>query len=330
MTFPTLPSRLIVAKTPLRIPLAGGLSDLKEYVDRYGGVTISSTIDKYAYVVLKPSYNGLFELHYQNVREQLSDARRIQHDLIRESLLLTGLQDTPLHVSIMVDLAGESGLGTSGAITVSLLQAMYTFKGEQPSSEALYQAAAYIEVDRLQGASGYHDPTICALGGLKRIDYQPEAIHARELDITAATRQAFADSLLFFYSGRHAKSKPSLDLLSSHMDEAYPLLHAIKALALELEQAFSQGDLQRIAEIIAEQQRLKQQLPGRFEDAYVTDMVARVRALGAYAQLPGGKISAFILVCCPDGQHAAVRDALADLQEVPLALEPQGSRVSLL
>lgn len=321
---------MIVAKTPLRIPLAGGLTDIKEYAATYGGITISTTIDKYVYVALKENLDGYFELQYQNVREKVSDARQIRNDLIREAIFLTGLQDTPLNLSVMVDLAGESGLGTSGAVTVSLLHAMRRLKGETPSKEDVYQQAAYIEVDVLQGASGYHDPTICALGGLKAIEYHGSDIAPRDIAISEAMHRQFADSLLFFYSGRHAKSKPSLDLLSSHIREAFDLLHDIKAIGVALEQAFLASNMTRVAEIIAEQQHLKQQLPGRFLDDYVKDITRRVHEVGAYAQLPGGKISAFVIVCCPDGQHDAVRKALADLKEVPFKLETHGTLASVI
>ncbi|MDZ7703297.1 MAG: hypothetical protein U5L04_02275 [Trueperaceae bacterium] len=331
---------IVVSKTPLRIPLAGGLTDIKPYAERFGGVTISATIDKYVYVALKQNLDSFFDLKYQDVHEKAFEASRIKNDLVREALAITGLTGTPIQLSIMVDLASESGLGSSGAVTVGLLHAMHALKNghalehDDVDPYQLLGEASRIEVEILQGASGYHDPSICALGGLKRIDYQVGDhgvdIRARDIDVSPDTERAFADSLLFFYSGRHAKSKPSLDLLSSHLDEAHDVLHDIKALGIELEQAFNAGDLNRIAEIIGAQQDLKQRLPGRFIDDYVTDVTERVRKVGAYAQLPGGKISAFVIVCCPGGQHQAVREALSDLQEVHFGLEPRGTRVTRL
>ncbi len=319
---------MIISKTPLRIPLAGGLTDIKSYADQFGGVTVSSTIDKYVYVALKENLGGYFRLKYKDSQEKVGELEHIKHDLIRESIRLTGLSETPLDIVIMADLAGESGLGTSGAVTVGLLHAMHAFKGESVSSQQLLHEASHIEVDVLEGASGYHDPTICALGGLKLIEYKGADIFARDIAMSLETRQAFADSLLFFYSGHHAKSKPSLDLLSSHLAEAYEVLHEIKQLGYELEQAFLGGDLHQIARIIGRQQDLKQRLPGKFIDDYVLDVTKRVRKHGAYAQLPGGKISAFVIVCCPDNQQEALRRELSDLTEVSLELETGGSKVA--
>ena len=318
---------MIVSKTPLRIPLAGGLTDLKDYAAQFGGVTLSATIDKYIYVALKENLGGYFRLKYTDVQEKVNEVAHIKHDLIREAVRLTGLDDSPLDLVVMADLAGESGLGTSGAVTVGLLHAMHAYKGEKVSKEQLLAEASHIEVDVLQGASGYHDPSICALGGLKLIEYHGSKILPRAVQVSEATRSAFEASLLFFYGGRHHKSKPSLDLLSSHLEEAAETLHAIRQLGYDLEQAFGAGDLQVIAEMIGEMQTLKQRLPGNFEDDYVQDITRRVRETGAFAQLPGGKISAFVMVCCPDNQQTAVRAALSDLQEVTLKLETGGTQV---
>lgn len=321
---------MIVCKTPLRIPLAGGLTDIRPYAERFGGVTVSATIDRFIYVVLKPNPGGAFELRYQDTQEKAPNGRAIRHDLVRESLRLTGLLDTPVTVHILADLASESGLGASGALTVSLLNAMHRLRGEELPPERLASEAGHIEVDVLEGASGYHDPAITALGGLKLIEYDGARTRAREVAMTDATREAFMGSLLFFYSGRHARTKPSLDLLSSRLPEAFEALHQMKRIALELEGAFGAGDVRRVAEIMGEQQALKQRLPGKFVDDYVLDVTRRVREAGAYAQLPGGKISAFVMVACPDGQQQAVREALPELKEVRLGLEPGGTRAIAL
>jgi len=101
---------MIISKTPLRIPLAGGLTDLKDYAAEFGGVTVSGTVDKYIYVIVKENLGGYFRLKYTDVQEKVNDVYHIKNDLIREAIILTGLSDTPLDISIMADLAGESGL----------------------------------------------------------------------------------------------------------------------------------------------------------------------------------------------------------------------------
>lgn len=321
---------MIVSKTPLRIPLAGGLTDVEPYASRHGGVTVSSTIDRFVHVTVEEPFDGVFDLRYGDVHERTRSAERLHHHLTREALKLAGLEGTPLRIAISADLPSESGLGSSGAVTVGLLHAFHRVRGERPSPQRLLEEACRIEVDVLQGASGYHDPAICALGGLQRIEYRGRDVRARPVPMGDADRARFERSLMLFYSGRHEKSKPSLALLSSRMEEAdaEAVLHDIRALGYALDEALAAGDLARAAEIVGEQQALKQRLPGSFVDDYVVDLTERVRATGAAAQLPGGKISAFVLVVCPDGQQDAVRRALPDLREVPLRLEPAGTRAA--
>ena len=322
---------MIVSKTPLRLPLAGGLTDLKSYAHQFGGVTVSMAIDKYVYVIIKDSVDGFFDLRYSDVHEKVLQCPDIKNDLIREALRISGLEDHPVHLVVMTDLPGESGLGTSGAVCVGLLNAMYSFQGIEKTQQALLETAAYIEVNVLEGASGYHDPSICALGDVQFIEYSQQGIHAQSVALSDEIRDRFQNSMLLFYGGHHAKSKPSLNLLESHLESAIDHLHKIKSIGLELSTALSTGDMQRVAEIIGEQQRLKMTLPGKFTDDYVKRIVADVSKLGAYAQLPGGKISAFVMVCCPDGQQQAVRDLMKDgHREVPFAIERTGTYAQTL
>ncbi|MBW6454690.1 MAG: hypothetical protein K0A98_02305 [Trueperaceae bacterium] len=318
---------MIIARTPLRIPLGGGLTDLKAYATRFGGTTISSTIGLAAHVTLLPSLDGRFEVVAEGRVETAEHLDDLRHDLVREALRSVDPSHPPVRLAVWVDVAGQSGLGTSGAVTVTLLHALRAFRGETPDGAALGAEAANIEVEVLQGASGYHDPHVCARGGLLRLDYDGPRVSAREVRMAADARAAFEGSLLLFSSGRQARTKPSLDLLSSHFEEALPILHDLKALANELERALEAGDLARAAWCIGEKQRLKELLPGHFVDDHVRDVTARVRATGAAPQLPGGKISGYVLVCCPDGQHDAVRAALSELREVPLALTRTGAAV---
>lgn len=317
---------MIVTKTPLRLPLAGGLTDLKSYAHQFGGVTLSMAIDKHVYVVIKSSLDGFFDLRYTDAHEKVLDHGDIKNDLIREALRVTGLDEHPVQLVVMTDLAGESGLGTSGAVCVGLLNAMYSMQGIEKTQQELLEAAAHIEVEILEGASGYHDPAICALGDIRFIKYDKQGIHPQSVGLSEDVRNRFQQSLLFFYGGHHAKSKPSLNLLESHLDKGLDQLHEIKSIGVELLPALVAGDIQRVGEIIGEQQRLKMSLPGKFTDEYVRHTVARVRETGAFAQLPGGKVSAFVMVCCPDGQQQAVRDLLrSSHQEVPFAIERKGT-----
>ncbi len=321
---------MIISKTPLRIPFGGGLTDLKKYASQFGGATVSVTIDKNLYAGIKKNVDGYINLKYKDVHEKVSSIRDVKNDLIREALILTRLDQTPVDVYVMADLNSESGLGSSGSLTVGLLNAMHAYKGEQVSVEQLIEEAAHIEIDVLDSASGFHDPSICALGGLNLIEYDGEHVSARPISLPPVQEEVLQKRLLFFYNGRHYKTKPSLDLLNSHMEEAEPELHRIKQVAYDLEEAQGRGDFHGFGELIQEQQRLKQELPGKFSDDYVVETVQKINDLGGFVQLPGGKIGAFLMVYCPEDQQNRLRRELSDMKELQFSFSGEGTRVTQL
>lgn len=313
--------------TPLRLPFAGGLTDVKDYAGRFGGATVSSTIDLGVRVSVTASSSGAYEIASVFGVETAATRDDLENELIREALRSVRHDGPALSVAVEVDVVDHSGLGTSGAITVALLHALRAWRGERPDAAALASEAAHIEVDVMGGASGYHDANVCARGGLLFVEYRGADVEVHELVLPPGFRERLHGSLLLFATGRKASTKASLQRLSAGMEEALPVLHDLKRLAYATAEALRSGDLAAVAHCIGEQQRLKQLLPGSFVDDFVIDLGARVAATGAVAQFPGGKIGGYVLVCCPDGQQAAVRRTLSALDEVRFRLSGQGSRL---
>lgn len=313
--------------TPLRLPFAGGLTDVKDYAGRFGGATVSSTIDLGVRVSVTASPTGRYEITSVFGVESAAGRDDIDNELIREALRSAGHDGPPLALEVEVDVVDHSGLGTSGAITVALLHALRARRGEQPDAAALASEAAHIEVDVMGGASGYHDANVCARGGLLFVEYRGADVEVHELTLPPGFRERLRDSLLLFATGRKASTKASLQRLSAGMEGALPVLHDIKRLAYATADALRAGDLAAVARCVGEQQRLKQLLPGFFVDDFVIDIGAKVADTGAAAQFPGGKIGGYVLVCCPDGQQASVRRRLSALDEVRFDLSGQGSRL---
>lgn len=319
---------MIRVRTPLRIPFAGGLTDVKSYAERFGGVTVSSTIDLGVDVTLSDSVNGRFEVVADDGSEAVERLEDVRNDLVRETLLAVDPGQRPVRIELRLEVTGKSGLGASGAIAVALLQATLAAHGQRPRAEELGAEAARIEVEVLAGNSGYHDPHVCARGGLLRLDYLGPDVTATPIQVPAGFRAKFEESLLLFATGVQAGTRESLGLLTRQMDDALEVLHDIKALAAETEDALVCGDLDRVARCIGEQQRLKQKLPGTFNDELVTEVRSRLSRLGASVQFPGGKVGAYMFVCCPDGQQREVRERLYDFRELPFGFSSEGSRIA--
>lgn len=318
---------MICVRTPLRLPLAGGLTDVKRYAAEHSGLTVSSTIQLGVLVRAMPSPTGAFEVVAGGGVKRYARAAEVEHDLVREALALVDPALPPLRVEVELEVAGHSGLGASGAICVGLLHALRRLNGEWPSASELADQASRVEVDLLGGASGYHDPHICARGGLRQITYDGPVVAERELRLPDGFAAAFEASLLMFATGLQASTKSSLTKLSDDYERSLPVLHDIKALAGELSSALEGGDLTRAAWCIGHQQRLKERLPGDFRSELVTSVRQVVEPLGAATQFPGGKVGGYFYVCCPDGQQEAVRRALSVFQEAPLRFTGVGSAV---
>src|SRR5690606_2464093 len=252
-------------RTPLRLPFAGGLTDIKEYAARYGGVTVSSTIDLGVEVAVTADGQGI-TVAAADAPQHAPPAHELRNALVRCALQRVGHAGEGLDIAITVEVQDHSGLGTSGAITVALVHALRALRGEEPSPQLLADDATHIEVEMLGGASGYHDANVCARGGLLRIDYDGPQATAVRLASPAGFLDAFQDSLLLFATGRRASTKASLGLLSAGFEGAVDVLHQMKELAEDTASAFEAGDLARLARNIGEQQRLKQLLPGSFVD----------------------------------------------------------------
>ena len=318
--------RVVTTFTPLRVPFAGGLTDLKEYAERFGGVTVSATIDRGAVVTAAPAA-GPWRVEWGGRTQEAWRLEDLDVDLVRESVLQVGYDGPPLTVTVSLDAADHGGLGASGAVTVGVVHALRALMGRSVTVEEVAADAEHVEVERLGGASGYHDPHVCARGGLLHVTYRGADVAARRLEPPAGFLERFERSLLFFETGRAASTKASLRRLADGIAGALEVLHEIKALGEATAAALERGDLPAVAHAIGEQQRLKQRLPGAFVDGFVEAVGAAVAALGASVQFPGGKIGAYAVVCCPDGQQEAVRAALPGLREVRFRLADGGTRL---
>ena len=280
---------MVVAKTPLRIPLAGGLSDLKEYADSYGGLTLSATIDKYIYVAVKDNYAKDYELHYLNTHEKAASADDIRHNHIREAIKMSGMERIALDLSIMDDMPHEGGLGSSGALSSALFSALYAFKGESAATIALSRTHRPLRWTCSKGRPAItiiRLPIWAACGSSATAARRTRA--CRSAYPTKRSRNSKSRFMLF-YSGYHAKTKPSLALLAENLHAVLPKMEAIKANALDLVEALKAGDIFAAGSCIQRQQDYKQKLPGYFENEFVIETMRRARRLGVFAQVPGGK-----------------------------------------
>ena len=168
----------------------------------------------------------------------------------------------------------------------------------------------------LGGASGFHDPAICALGGIQYLQYDGEKVVHSQLDVSGSFMKKLQKHLLFFYTNWHYRSTSSLRTLTGDLEEALPNLHKIHELGHKAKDCIVQHDVLALGRVIAEQQRYKQSLPGLFCDDKVESLLHTIESCGGLAQLPGGKIGAYVVIFAKPSLHQKIRQALSPMKEM--------------
>jgi D-glycero-alpha-D-manno-heptose-7-phosphate kinase len=237
---------VIISKTPLRISLGGGGTDLPSYYREYGGFVISAAIDKYVYITANRSFFPGYVLKYSEL-EHASTRETIRHPIFREALSMHDVGDR-IELTSVADVPAGTGLGSSGAFTVGLLHALYAYRQKHVASETLAQEAIEIEMVRLGQPVGKQDQYIAAYGGLLVQDYRRDgSVGVSQLNMDPARVRALAESLMLFFIGstRSASTLLAEQKKQSEGRDKKMLddLHFAKQLGYEIERELTAGDV---------------------------------------------------------------------------------------
>ena len=192
---------MIIARSPLRVTLGGGGTDLPSYYRDHEGFLVSAAIDKYVYVtVMRPFTEGIY-LKYSQLEhvEKISD---VKHPIIREALDMLGFKTPQVEITTLADIPAGTGLGSSGSFTTALLKALYTHRKRHLHQEELAELACQIEIDRLGEPIGKQDQYIAAVGGVTCFTFhKDDKVTAEPLGISMDTMFDLEDNLLLFFTG---------------------------------------------------------------------------------------------------------------------------------
>jgi D-glycero-alpha-D-manno-heptose-7-phosphate kinase len=322
---------MIISKTPVRISFLGGGTDYPDHFRRCGGATLATSIDKYSYVTVK-ELRDLFEykIRVGYSRTELVDhAGQIEHPSVRECLRHLGLE-AHLEIHYIGDLPARTGLGSSSSFTVGLLHALHAYKGEVVSPRELGREAILVEQERIGERVGCQDQYICALGGLRMLEFQTDGgVRAEPLPVRRERVEALERSLLLFYTGISRQAHEILgEQLQRTQDGAVSgELGSLEQLAREGAAVLCRdGDLRVFGELLHQGWTLKRSLSSRISSDRIDQLYARARAAGAIGgKLLGAGGGGFLLFFVEPGAAAAVRAALEELKEVPFRFERQGT-----
>ncbi len=319
---------MIITQTPLRVSFAGGGTDFAGYYAHSGGAVLSSAIDKYIYVVIKERFDDKIRVGYTRT-EMVDSVAQIEHELVRECMLLTGITGG-VEIATMADIpSAGSGLGSSSTVTVGLLHAMHAYQGRLVTAETLARQACQIEIETLGKPIGKQDQYIAAYGGLRRFEFRADhAVDALSVDLPEDKRRRFGESLMLFYTGITRRADTILSEQQANIEDKREFLDRIKAQVPEVEAALLDNNLNKVGRLMQAGWEWKKQMAGRISSAEIDALYESALDAGA----TGGKIAGaggggFLLLFCPPDRQSAVRDVLSEMKELPFALERDGTKV---
>jgi D-glycero-alpha-D-manno-heptose-7-phosphate kinase len=322
---------MIITQTPLRIGLLGGGTDLPDYYREHGGRVLNCAIDKYIYVIVKQRFDDDIYVNYSK-KEIVSRVEDLEHELVREAMWMTGVMNG-VEITTLADIpsAGGSGLGSSSAVTVGLLQALFAYRGRQVTAEELADRACAIEIDRCGKPIGKQDQYIAAYGGIRDIRFGPgDQVMADDLDLPLVIRRDLQRHIMLFYTGVTRSANSILAEQTANIKTSSDQLDLLCDLAGIATDRLRSGDVEAVGEAMRKGWEAKRQLATGISNAQVDDAVDRALGAGAIgAKLTGAGGGGFLLVMCPVERQRAVRESLADMRELPVKLDRLGSRVVL-
>jgi D-glycero-alpha-D-manno-heptose-7-phosphate kinase len=245
---------MIITRSPLRISLGGGGTDLPSYYREHGGFVVGGAIDKYVYITLHQTFVSDIIIKYSKM-ERVQSLEEIQHPIIREALRLTEVGTSHLELTSMADIPAGTGLGSSGSFTTALLKALHCFKKHLVHPEELAEQACHIEIDVLGEPVGKQDQYVAAYGGLTSFEFLPDGrVEAQPLKIDTDTLYNLEDNLLLFFTGYSRSASDILreqdDRSRAHDGQMTEELHFVKDMGLKSKAALEAGDLARFAELM--------------------------------------------------------------------------------
>ena len=346
---------MIISRTPIRISFVGGGTDISNFYRQYGGEVISTAIDKYISVCITREQNSQITINTPDRHETVSDPDQIQHSLIREAVRKTfppasggvrggdsegvaewlgGVRGGGLSITVTSDVPSRGcGLGSSSALTVGLLNALYAYQGIEIPIETLAHQACEIEIDRLNQPIGKQDQYIAAYGGLRRIQFnRDESVHTQDISITSETVARLEENFTLFYTGIQRRAETILheQKRSASPQTLLQMRELVPAFYDVLVKGNHKGCFYEVGHLLHRAWQLKRSLCDSISNPVLDRIYERAVAAGAL----GGKIlgaggGGYFLFYVPKAKQGTVTAALSDLglSRLGFRFEPKGSQV---
>lgn len=324
-------SPVIFSRTPFRLPLGGGSTDIPSYYEKYGGFIFAAAVNMYMDIFVKrPRSDDSIHVHYKSF-EAVRTVAEVKHDIAREALRMMGIQNK-VAISFKSDAAAGSGMGSSGACAAGIFKGLSLYRDREISNlEAAERSFALTQ--NLGLPDGKQDPYACALGGFVVLEIDTSgAVEVTRPMIAETTIDNFFKRTLFFYTGVVRDSAPLLSAQSA--ERVIAVKHRTKEIGWAVYKCFLNGDLDTFGDLLDEHWRIKRQMSaditnGKFDEIY--SVARKAGALGGKIMGAGGG-GYFMFYCPSDTDRRKVREVLRvfDLFEMQFALDEIGARARII
>src|ERR1700679_3109531 len=325
---------MIIARSPLRITLGGGGTDLASYYAEHEGFLVSAAIDKYVYVtVMRPFKPGVY-LKYSAL-EQVATGAECKHPIIPEALQLLNLDVPQIEITTLADIPAGTGLGSSGSFTTALLKALYAHRRKLIHPQELADLACHLEIDCLREPIGNQDQYIAAYGGLTCFTFhKDDRVTVEPLRVSMDTMFDLEDNLLLFFTGFTRRTAGILEdqkaRCQSNDETMLRNLHYVKEVGIRSRAALESGNLVQFGELMHEHWEHKKQRSSKTSNEQIDEWYALARDNGAVGgKLVGAGGGGFLMFYAGDRNLLRHAMANAGLEEVRFKFDFEGTKVIL-
>lgn len=320
---------MIISRTPLRISFAGGGSDLPSYYSQHGGAILSTTIDKYIYIAIHRYFSSNQSLLKYSKTELVNNNDEIQHPLFRECMKQVNVSG--VDISSMADVPAGTGLGSSSAFAVSLLNVLHAYKHEAVSAEYLAATACDIEINRLGDPIGKQDQYAAAYGGLNFIQFNYDgSVDVQKIVMNPAVKAQLERNLILLYTGTKHSASAILKEQGKEMQrlDKQQVMHKMVEMAYELKDVLEHNQIDDFGRILNEGWLLKRSLANSISNPLVDTLYEQGMSAGALGgKLLGAGGAGFVLFYCPEDKQETFRKQMSAYTEMPFKFENYGSKI---
>ncbi len=322
---------MIITRSPLRICLGGGGTDLPSYYRGHGGFVIAAAIDKHVYITVHEPFADQIILKYSQM-EVVQTAGEVKHPIVREALKLVGVEGR-VEIASMSDIPAGTGLGSSGSFTTALLRALHELNNDSVQPKTLAEQACHIEMDLLGEPIGKQDQYIAAFGGITAFTFHPDGeVEVARLKVAPETLANLEDNLMLFFTGLTRSATAILrdqDVRSRQSDQTIlENLHFVKQLGYESKVALETGNLREFANLMNVHWENKRRRSPDMSNSVIDDYYCLARKNGALGgKLIGAGGGGFLMMYTEDRTRLRRAMTEAGMREVRVRFDAEGTRV---